>query len=225
MRAEFGLTAAKGLSHIEPLLARIENDQALPELAKELFATLRQDYARLKLQIREIHAKLAAWHRNNELSQRLAEVPTVGPIGACLLAIKVTDPHAFRSGRDFAAWIGLTPKDHSTAGKQRLGAITRAGDEALRQGAGRRRHGRGPAGPQGQRPSVRLAGRYRQTQAAQTRRRGPRQQERSRLVEVDGQRRTLQSPSGARPLRSPDRQCSVALASSRPLRAAFGGGP
>jgi transposase len=131
--AEFGLTAAKGLSHIEPLLARIENDQALPELAKELFATLRQDYAGLKLQIREIHAKLAAWHRNNELSQRLAEVPTVGPIGACLLAIKVTDPHAFRSGRDFAAWIGLTPKDHSTAGKQRLGAITRAGDEALRQ--------------------------------------------------------------------------------------------
>jgi transposase len=63
----------------------------------------------------------------------LAEVPTIGPIGACLLAIRVTDPHAFRSGRDFAAWIGLTPKDHSTAGKQRLGAITRAGDEALRQ--------------------------------------------------------------------------------------------
>jgi transposase len=132
--AEFGLTAAKGLSHIEPLLARIANDGALPELARELFATQGQEYARLKLQIREIEAKLAAWHRHNELSRRLAEVPTLGPIGACLLAIKVTDPHAFRSGRDFAAWVGLTPKDHSTAGKQRLGVITGAGDEALRQG-------------------------------------------------------------------------------------------
>ena len=131
--AEFGLTAAKGLSHIEPLLLRIENNDGLPALAKELFATLGQEYARLKVQIREIEAKLSAWHRENELSRRLAEVPTIGPIGACLLAIKVTDPHAFRSGRDFAAWVGLTPKDHSTAGKQRLGAITRAGDEALRQ--------------------------------------------------------------------------------------------
>jgi transposase len=74
-----------------------------------------------------------AWHRGHELSRRLAVIPAIGPIGACRLAIRVTDPHAFRSGRDFAAWMGLTPKDHSTAGKQRLGVITRAGDETLRQ--------------------------------------------------------------------------------------------
>src|SRR5262249_29802761 len=67
-----------------------------------------------------------------ELSQRLVEVPTIGPIGATLMAMKVTNPHAFRCGRDFAAWLGLTPKDHSTAGKTRLGVITRAGDEELR---------------------------------------------------------------------------------------------
>ena len=73
-----------------------------------------------------------AWHRQNELSRRLAEIPGIGPIGASLLAMKVPDPKAFRCGRDFAAWIGLTPKDHSTAGKTRLGVITRAGDEALR---------------------------------------------------------------------------------------------
>jgi transposase len=66
------------------------------------------------------------------LSRRLAELPTIGPIGASMLTMKVTDPHAFGSGRDFSAWIGLTPKDHSTAGKMRLGVITRAGDEALR---------------------------------------------------------------------------------------------
>jgi transposase len=73
-----------------------------------------------------------AWHRANECSRRLAQIPGVGPIGAALLMMKTPAPEAFRSGRQFAAWIGLTPKDHSTAGKVRLGVITRAGDEALR---------------------------------------------------------------------------------------------
>ena len=129
---EFGVVAAKGLDKIEPLLARIAADPAVPELAKDLFAAHGWEYGQLKVQLREIEAKLKAWHRHNELSQRLAEVPAVGPIGACVAAIKVTDPHAFRCGRDFAAWVGLTPKDHSTAGKTRLGVITRAGDEMLR---------------------------------------------------------------------------------------------
>jgi transposase len=130
--AEFGLTAAKGLSKIEPLLARIAADAALPELARELFAGYGREYVGLQVQIAKIEAQLRAWHKGNELSRRLAEIPSIGLIGASLLAMKVTDPHAFRSGRDFAAWLGLTPKDHSTAGKTRLGVITRAGDEALR---------------------------------------------------------------------------------------------
>jgi transposase len=62
----------------------------------------------------------------------LAEVPAMGSINVSLSGMQVPDPAAFRSGRDFAAWFGLTPKDHSTAGKQRLGFIARAGDEALR---------------------------------------------------------------------------------------------
>jgi transposase len=130
--AEFGLTAAKGLDKIEPLLARIATDATLPGLAKDLFAVDGKEYGQLNVQIAKIEARLMAWHRDNELSRRLVEVPGIGPIGASLLAMKVTDPHAFPSGRDFAAWIGLTPKDHSTAGKTRLGVITRAGDEALR---------------------------------------------------------------------------------------------
>ena len=130
--AEFGLTAAKGIDKIEPLLARIAANPALPELAKELFTVHGREYAQLKVQIAKIEVKLMAWHKHNELSRRLVEVPTIGPIGASLLAMKVTDPCAFRSGRGFSAWIGLTPKDHSTAGKTRLGVITRAGDEALR---------------------------------------------------------------------------------------------
>jgi len=131
--AEFGLTAAKGPSHIEPLLARVAEDARVPEFAKELFAVHGQELKRLKIELREIEVKLKAWHRQNEMSRRLAEVDAIGPVGACLLAIKAPDPQAFRCGRDFAAWMGLTPKDHSTAGKMRLGTITRAGDETLRR--------------------------------------------------------------------------------------------
>lgn len=72
------------------------------------------------------------WHRADEGSRRLAQIPGVGPIGASMLVMKTPAPETFRSARHFAAWLGLTPKDHSTAGKVRLGVITRAGDEALR---------------------------------------------------------------------------------------------
>jgi transposase len=130
--AEFGLTAARGLDKIDPLLARIATNEQLPALAKELFATHGQEYARLKADLRKIEAKLMAWHKHNELSRRLVGIPGVGPIGAVLAVMKTPNPRAFRCGRDFSAWLGLTPKDHSTAGKTRLGVITRAGDEALR---------------------------------------------------------------------------------------------
>jgi transposase len=98
-----------------------------------MFATLAADYAELALRLSHVEARLHVWQRQDETSRRLLEVPGVGPIGAALLAMKVPNPRAFRSGRDFAAWLGLTPRDHSTAGKQRLGVITRAGDEALRR--------------------------------------------------------------------------------------------
>ena len=73
-----------------------------------------------------------AWHRADACSRRLAQIPGIGPIGAAMLVMKTPAPGTFRSARHFAAWLGLTPKDHSTAGKVRLGVITRAGDEALR---------------------------------------------------------------------------------------------
>jgi transposase len=108
--AEFGLTAAKGVGKIGPLLARIASDVTLPELAKELFAAYGQEYAQLNVQLKQIQARLMAWHRDNEVSRRLAEVPTVGPIGATLTVMKVPDPHHFRSGRDFAAWLASLPR-------------------------------------------------------------------------------------------------------------------
>jgi transposase len=130
--AEFGLAAAKGIAHLAPLLDRIQSDECLPGLARELFAAHAKEYAQLQAQIDEVEGKLMAWHKTNPGSRRLVQIPGIGPIGAAMLIMKTPAPETFRSGRQFAAWIGLTPKDHSTAGKVRLGVITRAGDEGLR---------------------------------------------------------------------------------------------
>jgi transposase len=129
---EFGVVAAKGLCRIEALLDHIAKDEALPVLAKELFALQARELAQLQTTLREVESRLIAWHKQSEVSRRLVAIPGVGPISATMLAMKVSQPEDFSSGRKFAAWLGLTPKDHSTAGKTRLGAITRAGDPALR---------------------------------------------------------------------------------------------
>jgi len=130
--AEFGLTAAKGICRVEVLLADIACDNTLPQLARDLFAIHRREYELLQVEIEKVEARLMEWHRKDECSQRLSRIPGVGPIGASLLMMKTPDPRLLKSGRDFAAWMGLTPKDHSTAGRARPGGITRAGDELLR---------------------------------------------------------------------------------------------
>jgi transposase len=130
--SEFGLVAPKGMCRIEPLLERIGQDETVPALARDLFAVLAEEYRHLATQIAAIEARLMAFHRASELSQRLAKVPTIGPVTASALIAKVANPKAFRSGRNFSAWIGLTARDHSTAGKTKQGGITRAGDETLR---------------------------------------------------------------------------------------------
>jgi transposase len=130
--AEFGVVAAKGIDKIDPLLAHALRDETLPLLAREMFAVLAQDFAQASRQLAKVEAQLMAWHKGNEHSRRLAAIGGVGPIGASLMAMTTTDPKAFKSARHYAASLGLTPKDHSTAGKQRLGVITRAGNERLR---------------------------------------------------------------------------------------------
>lgn len=130
--AELGVVAARGQANIKPLLLRLVADQTIPAMAREVFADHAKEYAALTAQLAAIEAKLLAFHRGNALSRRLAQIPCVGPVIASLLVMKTPDPHSFRSGRQFAAWLGLTPKNHSTAGKTRLGVITRAGDETLR---------------------------------------------------------------------------------------------
>lgn len=130
--AEFGVIAARGVDKLEALLARLQAEEAVPALARELFALHGREYAHLQAQLKEVEAKMMAWHQQNEPSRRLVKIPGIGPIGAALLVMKLPHPEGFRSGRHFAAWMGLTPKDHSTAGKVRLGVITRAGDDMMR---------------------------------------------------------------------------------------------
>ncbi len=130
--AEFGLVAPTGPAAVLPLLAEVQADATLPALARELFAEMADELKQLDERLATADARLLAWHRASAMSRRLEKVPGIGHVTASLLVMKTPDPHAFESGRDFAAWLGLTPKDHSTAGKTRLGGITRAGDEALR---------------------------------------------------------------------------------------------
>lgn len=130
--AEFGVTAPRGHDKIEPMLERIAADESLPLLARELFVELGAARAGIEARLARVDRALRAHHRAEALSQRLAQIPSIGPVAAVMLPLKTPDAKGFRSGRDFAAWLGLTPRNHSTAGKQRLGVITRAGDEALR---------------------------------------------------------------------------------------------
>jgi len=129
--AEFGVIAAKGMSKIEPLLIAIEHEIAIPPEAKDMAALLGRQIDELNTRAEEIDTKLADAHKANAVSQRLATIPGVGPVTALTLAIEI-DPAAFESGRHLAAWAGLTPQEHSTGGKQRMGGISRAGNERLR---------------------------------------------------------------------------------------------
>jgi transposase len=129
--AEFGLVAARGIDKIDALLARVA-EADIPTPAREMITLLGEQIAQLDAQLAMLEAKLRQMHKNHPLSQLLAGVPGVGPIGAITLVLNV-DAARFTSGRHFAAWLGLTPKQHSTGGRPRLRGISREGNERLRQ--------------------------------------------------------------------------------------------
>jgi transposase len=104
----------------------------VPALARTSLAPLVEQLMDLDLRIKELEAELLAWHRSSEESRRLETIPGVGVITATALAATVTDPSHFRSGREFAAWLGLTPRQNSSGGKERLGRISKMGDGYLR---------------------------------------------------------------------------------------------
>ena len=132
--AEFGIVARVGRNGVEELLrvAADPGDRRVPEVALACIAALGAQLRMLKAQILEFDRQIMAWHRSNETSKRLDEIPGVGPALATALVASVADPKAFRSGRNFSAWIGLVPKQYSSGGKDRLGSISKQGDRYLR---------------------------------------------------------------------------------------------
>ena len=132
--AEFGIVAPVGRNGVEQLLsvAADSNDKRLPEFARACVAALGTQLRMLKAQILQFDRMITAWHRSDEASRRLDDIPGVGPALATALVASIADPKVFRSGRDFSAWIGLVPKQNSSAGKDRLGSISKRGDRYLR---------------------------------------------------------------------------------------------
>jgi len=130
--SEFGIIAGRGTHQVESLLQQIAASDAVPQRAREMLALLGQQIAQVDTTLATMEKRLVAEHRADPQSKLLAGQPGIGPISAQTLVTKV-DPTQFKSGRHFAAWLGLTPKQRSTGGKQRLGGISRAGNERLRQ--------------------------------------------------------------------------------------------
>jgi transposase len=130
--AEFGIVAPVGRKGVEQLLDVVANTERIPELARACVAALGAQLRTLKAQILEFDRQIMIWHRSHETSKRLDEIPGVGPALATALVASIADPKAFRSGRDFSAWIGLVPKQHSSGGKEKLGSISKQGDRYLR---------------------------------------------------------------------------------------------
>jgi len=132
--AEFGVIAPVGRRGLEELLDVVaaSSEERVPEVARGCIRALGVQLRMLKAQILEFDRQIMAWHRSDETSKRLDEIPGVGPALATALVASVADPKAFRSGRDFSAWIGLVPKQHSSGGKDRLGGISKQGDRYLR---------------------------------------------------------------------------------------------
>lgn len=133
--AEFGIDIPEGLERAS-LMARQVIDGMAPDIpieAVRIIGMLSQQALDTHARLREIDRALVALQRTDDVARRLATIPGIGPVGATALAASVTDPSQFRSGRQFAAWLGLTPLQNSSGGKERLGRITKMGDKYLRR--------------------------------------------------------------------------------------------
>ena len=133
--AELGITAAQGTAGLKELLKIIANDEngRLPVDAHASLVVLAAELQAMQTLIGSIEKRIKMQHRSNETSQRVETIPGIGVLGATAIVATAADPTVFRSGRDFAAWIGLVPRQDSTGGKQKLGPISKQGDRYLRR--------------------------------------------------------------------------------------------
>ena len=126
---EYGIVKAQGPAGVNSLLALVQEAlDAVPPHSRSALQSIVAQYHALVREIEHLVKQILDWHRKDEVSQRLATIPGIGPITASAIAATVPDASILRSGRQFAAWLGLTPRPHSSGGKERLGGITKQGD-------------------------------------------------------------------------------------------------
>ena len=133
--AEFGIVGAQGMHRVCDLVATVtdETGTRVPAIVRQVLRTLADQIAVLQNRVDAIEDRIIIWHRSSEVSQRLAGMPGVGPIIASAIVMSVPDGSAFRSGSEFAAWLGFVSKQSGTGGKTWLGRISKCGDEYIRQ--------------------------------------------------------------------------------------------
>jgi transposase len=132
--AEFGMVVAQGPFHVCKLVAAIEDDRsAIPETARPILRLLVEQLRSLDERVALLDREIAQRAREDAESKRLMTIPGIGPITATALAALAPSAQTFKKGRDFAAWLGLTPLQHSTGGKQKLGETSRMGERTLRR--------------------------------------------------------------------------------------------
>jgi transposase len=129
---EFGVAEPQGIWHVGRLRAHLEED-TVPEPGRKVLLLLVEQLGEIDKRVDQVDGEIRVWHRANPVSKRLAKIPGVGPLIATAIVATVADASLFRSGREFAAWLGLVPRQKSTGGKQRLGRITRHGDAYIRR--------------------------------------------------------------------------------------------
>jgi len=130
--AEFGVIAAKGIGRVEELVEKAA-EANLPEMARAALNVLVGQLDGLDAAIAEVTRQIAGAHARDPFSCLVASVPGIGALAASAITASAPDPRVFKSGRDFAAWLGATPRQYSTGGKEKLGAITKQGNRSLRR--------------------------------------------------------------------------------------------
>ena len=177
--AEFGLIAAQGLHKVAELIAIVRDveDERVPDMARQVLRLIAEQIAELDTRIAAIEAQIMAWHKSNPVSQRLATIPGIGPIIATAIAATVAEPGVFRSGREFAAWLGLVPRQNSTGGKTTPRRDQQTRRQLSQSPAGQRRT-RGAAALEGGQDRS-LVDSLAWPQTAPGRRRGPGEQDRA----------------------------------------------
>ncbi len=130
--SEFGIVLPRGINALCRALPALLESDALPQALQSLVCRLYEHLGQLQRQTQQLEAEIVAWHRSSRASQRLAEIPGIGPLTASALVASIGDIRHFHNGRQLAAWLGLVPRQHASGGKARLLGISKRGDTYLR---------------------------------------------------------------------------------------------